>query len=190
MPGDDWMEETVPTRRVNKSRDPDGRTSPSLRQIPLRVWVFAIVAGILLFALLSFWGLYLLQGRLGATVPTPTAIIWTATPAPTDAASPMPAPTETPTSEDAGDPTPTAAPDIAIGNYVQVTGTGEYGLSLREGPGSNYARMDVAAEGEIFIVVEGPQTAAGSPWWRIRDPENEDRFWWAVANYLQPVEHP
>jgi hypothetical protein len=50
--------------------------------------------------------------------------------------------------------------------------------------------MGVATEGEVFIVVEGPQTAGGSPWWRIRDPENEERFWWAIGNYLQPVEHP
>jgi hypothetical protein len=50
--------------------------------------------------------------------------------------------------------------------------------------------MDVAAEGEVFIIVEGPQTAGGSPWWRIRDPENEERSWWAIGNYLQPVEHP
>jgi hypothetical protein len=71
-----------------------------------------------------------------------------------------------------------------------VTGTGGYGLSLREGPGENYARRDVAADGEVFIVVEGPQTAAGSPWWRIRDPENEARTWWAIANYLEPTEHP
>jgi uncharacterized protein YraI len=71
-----------------------------------------------------------------------------------------------------------------------VAGTGDYGLSLREGPGANYARVDVAAEGEVFIVVEGPQTAGGSPWWRIRAPENEERFWWAIGNYLQPIDHP
>lgn len=190
MPSDNWMEETVPTRRVDESRGQGGKDSPSLSEIPLRVWIFAVIAGVLLFALLSFWGLHLLQGRLGAAVPTPTAIIWTATPAPTLMTSPTPTPTDTPPTDDPGEATPTAAPNIAIGNYVEVTGTGEYGLSLREGPGANYARMDVAAEGEVFIVVEGPQTAAGSPWWRIRDPENEERFWWAVGNYLQPVEHP
>jgi hypothetical protein len=50
--------------------------------------------------------------------------------------------------------------------------------------------MDVASEGEAFIVVEGPTTAGGSLWWKIRDPENEERVWWAVGNYLKPIEHP
>jgi hypothetical protein len=85
---------------------------------------------------------------------------------------------------------PTPASDIAVGGYVQVAGTGGYGLSLREGPGANYARIDVAADGDIFVVVEGPQTTAGSPWWRIRDPDDDDRVFWAIGNYLEPVEQP
>jgi hypothetical protein len=156
--------------------------------IPPRVWVFAFVAAILLFALFGLWGLYLFRGRLGAGEPTPTAIIWTPTPPPTTAASPTPP--ESVAAEEPGAATPTAPADVTIGGYVEVTGTDGYGLSLREGPGENSARMGIANEGEVFVVVDGPQTAAGSPWWRIRDPENEDRTWWAIGNYLQPVEHP
>jgi hypothetical protein len=154
----------------------------------LRVWVFALLAAILLFALFGFWGLYLFRGRFGAPGPTPTAIIWTPTASPTPAATATPVPTETPDGAEPGTPTPSA--DIIIGGYIQVTGTGGYGLSLREGPGANATRVDIAAEGEVFIVVEGPRTVAGSPWWRIRDPENEERVWWAIGNYLEPVEHP
>jgi cytoskeletal protein RodZ len=190
MPSDNWMEETVPSRRADRAEGAEGTDQSSPAQIPTRVWVFALIAGILLFALFGFWGLYLFQGSLGATGPTPTAIIWTATPSPIRAATPTPTPSEQAAGEEPTEATPTASTDIVIGNYVKVTGTGNYGLSLREGPGPNYARADVAAEGEVFIVVEGPQTAAGSPWWRIRDPENEERFWWAIGNYLQPVEHP
>jgi hypothetical protein len=185
------MDETVPSPRAErKSKSAEKTGQPSLTQIPIRVWFFALVAGILLFALLSLWGLYLFQGSLGAAGPTPTAIIWTATPTTVPAASPTPTPTQTPAGEQPSGATPTPSSDISIGGYVQVTGTGEYGLSLREGPGANYARMDVATEGDVFIVVEGPQTAGGSPWWRIRDPENEQRFWWAIGNYLEPIEHP
>jgi hypothetical protein len=190
MPSDNWMEETVAGPRADRPRNAEETDQPSLKQIPIRVWFFALVAGILLLALFTLWGLYLFQGSLGAGGPTPTAIIWTATPTPVPAASPTPMPTPTPAVEEPGGATPTPSSDISIGGYVQVTGTGDYGLSLREGPGANYARIDVAQEGEVFIVVEGPQTAAGSPWWRIRDPENEERFWWAIGNYLQPVEHP
>ncbi|MFO7743162.1 MAG: SH3 domain-containing protein [Anaerolineae bacterium] len=190
VPSDNWMEETVPSRRADYGREPRGGERSSVRQIPLRVWIFALLAGVLLFALLAFWGLYLFRGTLGADSPTPTAVIWTVTPSPTSAATPTPTPTETRAAEEPSDTTPTPSTDIVIGGYVKVTGTGDYGLSLREGPGANYTRVDLATEGEVFIVVEGPQTAAGSPWWRIRDPENEERFWWAIGNYLEPVEHP
>jgi hypothetical protein len=50
--------------------------------------------------------------------------------------------------------------------------------------------MAVASEGATFIVVEGPTTAGGSAWWKIRDPDDEEQVWWAIANYLEPVEHP
>jgi hypothetical protein len=190
MSSDNWMEETVPSPRADRSRDTNETDQVSVRQIPARVWFFAVVAGILLFALFSLWGLYLFQGSFGGGAPTPTAIIWTAMPTSVPPASPTPTLTHTPAGEVLPGATPTPSEDISIGGYVQVTGTGDYGLSLREGPGANYARMDVAPEGEVFIVVEGPQTAGGSPWWRVRDPENEERFWWAIGNYLQPIEHP
>ncbi|NIP94928.1 MAG: SH3 domain-containing protein, partial [Akkermansiaceae bacterium] len=88
------------------------------------------------------------------------------------------------------EPTPTVSPEIAIGRYVRVTGTGGYGLSLRSGPGENYTRMDVALDGEVFVVVDGPTVTAGSGWWKIRDSENEEREWWAIGNFLEPVDHP
>jgi hypothetical protein len=190
MSGDNWMDETVPSSRVNQPDRGKREERDTRSRIPLRVWVFAVVAAVLLFALFGFWGLYLFRGRLGSQGPTPTAIIWTPTPSATPLASATPTPTEPASTEEPDAATPTASADISIGGYVKVTSTGGYGLSLREGPGANYARMDVAAEDEVFIVVEGPRTASGSPWWRVRDPDNEERTWWAIGNYLQPVEHP
>lgn len=184
------MDETLRSPRTGPGEREERKARPSWSEIPLRVWAFALLAAVLLFALFGFWALYLFRGHFGAPGPTPTAIIWTPTPSPTPLASPTPTPTLPPAAEDPGAATPTASADIAIGGYVKVTGTAGYGLSLREGPGANYARMDVAAEDEVFIVVEGPRTAAGSPWWRIQDPKNEERTWWAIGNYLQPIEHP
>jgi len=186
----DWMDDTIRSSGTEPGEPQRSEGGSRWSQIPLRVWIFAVVAGVLLFALFGFWGLYLFRGSLGAEAPTPTAIIWTPTPSPTPSVSPTPAATETPQDEEPGSATPTAPANITIGGYVKVSGTGGYGLSLREGPGANAARMDVAAEDEVFIVVEGPETAGGSPWWRLRDPENEERVWWAVGNYLEPVEHP
>jgi hypothetical protein len=133
-------------------------------------------------AAFGLWGLLLFGGRLAGGDPTPLPVIWTVTPAPTD--EPVVIPTETDV------PIPTTSPDIAIGRYVKVSGTSDVGLSLRSGPGANYDRMDIAHEGEVFIVVDGPKPSGGYDWWQIRDPDNEERTWWAAANFLSPVDHP
>jgi hypothetical protein len=190
MPSDNWSDETVPSRRADRGSRRRLAAPSSPAEIPARVYVFAFFAAILLFALCGLWALYIFRGRFAAQNPTPTAIIWTPTPSPSPAVSPSPEPTETSSSDESAGATPTASADIAIGHYVEIAGTGGYGLSLRSGPGLNYARMDVASEGETFIVVEGPTVAGGSPWWKIRDPEDEERVWWGVGNYLKPVEHP
>lgn len=183
MHSDNWTDETVPSRHAKPSRGEaagGGRTA-----IPLRVWALGFVALLLMAALGGLWGLYLLRGQLAVNSPTPTLIIWTPTPAPSPTA--IASPTETPA------PTPTIPPapaGIAIGRYVQVVNTGGYGLSLREGPGANYTRMDIALDGETFIVVDGPTAAGDAEWWKLRDPENEEREWWAAGNFLEPIEQP
>ncbi|MFQ6099928.1 MAG: hypothetical protein ACE5OS_01660 [Anaerolineae bacterium] len=173
MHSDNWMDETIPSRHVKPGA-----------VIPAGVWVLGGVVVLLALVVCGLWVLYLLRGQVATGGPTPTPIIWTPTSVPTPAASSTPPPTET-----AG-PTPTISPDIAIGRYVRVAGTGGYGLSLRSGPGENYTRMDVALEGEVFIAVDGPTASGGFEWWKIRDLENEEREWWAVGNFLEPVEHP
>jgi hypothetical protein len=183
MHSDNWMDETVPSRQAEPG--PSGATGDSRATIPLRVWALGFIMLLLMAALGGLWGLYLLRGHLAVNSPTPTLIIWTPTPAPI--ATPTASPTETPTS------TPTIPPPasgIAVGRYVQVVNTGGYGLSLREGPGANYARMDVALDGETFVVVDGPTAAGDSEWWKLRDPENEEREWWAAGNFLESVEQP
>ena len=181
MSSDNWMDETVPTPRIEPDYGhAEDHARSDLAAIPIYVWVLGFVAVLLALLVCGLWSLYLLRGQIAVGGPTPTPIIWTPTPVP----SPTPLPTET------EEPTPTTSPDISIGRYVQVTGTGGYGLSLRDGPGESYARMDVALEGEIFIVVEGPTPSGGSEWWKIRDPDNELREWWAIGNFLEPIEHP
>jgi hypothetical protein len=99
--------------------------------------------------------------------------------------------TATPTPEPQPDEiAPTVSPDIVIGGYVQVTGTGGSGLNLRQGPGANYPRKGVALEGEVFVVSAGPTDAADVQWWKIRDPRDAERDWWAAANFLEPVPPP
>lgn len=174
MSNDNWMDETTPGPRIAAN----GQSGAAA--LPFYVWLLGGAVLLLALTVCGLWSLYLLRGRMPISGPTPPPIVWT----PTTAPSPTPLPTAT------EEPTPTVSPDIAVGRYVQVAGTGGYGLSLREGPGENYARMDVAQEGEIFIVVGGPNVVAGSEWWQVRDPENDEREWWAVGNFLEPVKHP
>jgi hypothetical protein len=180
----DWMDDTVPSRRPDSGRGEVASARAGRAAAPIWVWILGGVVVLLALAVCGLWAVYLLRGQWGQGGPTPTPIIWTPTVLPTPAASPTPLPTET------LEPTPTVSPDIAIGRYVQVTDTGGYGLSLRSGPGQNYTRMDIALEGEVFVVVDGPTPSGGSEWWKIRDPENEQREWWGVGNFLEPVEHP
>jgi len=185
MHSDNWMDETVPSRRVGADHgDAGSDAQEGLAAIPARAWILGGVAMLLALMVCGLWALYLLRGRVATGGPTPTPIIWTPTPVPVLAASPTPPPAE------AAEPTPTISPDVSIGRYVRVAGTGGYGLSLRSGPGETYVREDVALEGEVFIVVDGPTVSGGSEWWQIRDPENEEREWWAVGNFLEPVAHP
>ncbi len=185
-PGD----KTIPSRSIDRDERQNSPNPSGGSKIPLRVWAFAVLAAVLLIGLFGFWGLYVLRGRSASAEPTATAIIWTPTPTQTPAIRPTYTLTSTPDTGASDSPTPTPSAAIGIGGYVKVTGTEGYGLSLREGPGPDYTRMDIAAEDEVFIVTEGPRMASGAPWWRIRDVDNEEREWWAVANYLEPVEEP
>jgi len=180
------MDETVPSGRVRPGERASGNGGPlGLHAFPSCAWVLGGLAAVLSLAVCGLWALYLAPGQiLRGDRPSPTPIIWTPTPAPTLTIGP------TAQSAETAEPTPTISPEIAIGRYVRVAGTGGYGLSLRSGPGESYTRMDVALEGEVFIVVDGPTASGGSEWWRIRDHENEEREWWAVGNFLEPVEHP
>jgi hypothetical protein len=173
------MDKTIPSPRV---RPDSGGGAAGRTAIPIVVWILGGLAVLLALVVCGLWALYLLRGQAGDSGPTPTPIIWTPTAAPTLVVTPTPT--------EVVEPTPTVSPDVAIGRYVKVVGTGGYGLSLRSGPGENYTRMDVAQEGEIFIVVDGPTVSGGAEWWKLQDRENVEREWWAVGNFLEPVDHP
>lgn len=177
MNSNDWRDETLPHTPTSLPRP-----TPSSG---MRRW--ALIGGIILLAipLCGLWGLYLFRGHLSYHGPTPTPIIWTPTPSPTLPVSPTPqSPRATPGGQ---------APDpagISVGQYVIVTDTGGYGLSLREGPGAEYTRVEIAQEGETFLVVDGPIVAGEFIWWKLRDPTQPNREWWAAGDFLAPTTQP
>jgi hypothetical protein len=102
-------------------------------------------------------------------------------------------PTSVPTSQEPPSATDLPNPpggDLAIGAYVQVTGTGGGGLRLREGPGLSRSVRILGAEDEIFLVSDGPQLADNYTWWYLEGPFDDTRFGWGVSNYLRVVQNP
>lgn len=98
-----------------------------------------------------------------------------------------PTPLTTPVSTQQAPP-PSA--DIAIGDYVQVNGTGGDGLRLHKTAGVSSKVQYVAIDTEVFTVKEGPIEADGYVWWLLQDPYTENAAGWGVSNYLLVVKNP
>jgi len=145
-----------------------------------------IVAFILLGATLSFlWFTRPGPQEVGKAtavmnvIPAPTATV----PAPTATALPQ----STPTSLVPPSPPPGV---IAVGAYVQISGTGGEGLRLRTDPGLNNEVRILGAESEVFQVEDGPKDVDGFTWWYLVGPYDASRRGWAVSNYLSVVQNP
>jgi hypothetical protein len=85
---------------------------------------------------------------------------------------------------------PPPSADIALGDYVQVTGTGGDGLRLHKTAGVSSEVPYVAIEAEVFVVKDGPIEADGYVWWMLQDPYSENTAGWGVSNYLAVVKIP
>jgi len=86
---------------------------------------------------------------------------------------------------------PTATPTgIAVGNYVQITGTGGDGLRIRSDPGLNGASQFLGYDSEVFLVKDGPRQIDGFTWWYLVAPYDQTRAGWAAADFLSYVPAP
>ena len=129
--------------------------------------------------------LYVVRGLPAAppvVEPTATPTVTEFTPTPKRARpTPIPTaepPTPAPTSEASASET-----EIRSGVEVEVSGTGVDGLSVRSGPGLNYARLKTAYDGETFTVLDGPEEANGHRWWHLEDAAGT--VGWGAENWLQ-----
>ncbi len=102
----------------------------------------------------------------------------TVIPAPTGTSSAPPTPTVDPFAS------PTLPAGIAIGNYVQITGTEGQGLRIRAEPGLDGSFQFLAYDSEVFIVQDGPREVDGYVWWYLAAPYDETRVGWAAADFL------
>jgi hypothetical protein len=84
-------------------------------------------------------------------------------------------------------PTPTG---LAIGSYVQISGTEGQGLRIRSAPGLDSEFVFLGYDSEVFVVQEGPQTVDGYVWWYLVAPYDATRVGWAAADFLTFIPAP
>jgi hypothetical protein len=94
----------------------------------------------------------------------------------------------TPTIDPFASPTPPAG--VAVGNYVQITGTEGQGLRIRKAPGLDGEFEFLAYDAEVFVVQDGPQEVDGYVWWYLVAPYDDTRVGWAAADFLSYVPAP
>lgn len=86
---------------------------------------------------------------------------------------------------------PTPVPTgVAIGNYVQITGTDGEGLRIRSEPGLNGNPDFLGFDSEVFIVRDGPVALDGYIWWYLVAPYDETRAGWAASDFLSYIPSP
>ena len=86
---------------------------------------------------------------------------------------------------------PTPAPTgIALGNYVQISGTEGEGLRIRAEPGLNGESQFLGYDSEVFLVKDGPRDVDGFVWWYLVAPYDETRVGWAASDFLSYVPAP
>jgi hypothetical protein len=105
-------------------------------------------------------------------------------PASTSTSSAPPTPTIDPFAS------PTSPAGIAVGNYVQITGTEGQGLRIRKAPGLDGEFEFLAYDSEVFVVQDGPREVDGYVWWNLVAPYDDTRVGWAAADFLTYVPAP
>ena len=86
-------------------------------------------------------------------------------------------------------PSPTPA-GLAIGSYVQISGTEGQGLRIRSKPGLDGEFVFLGYDSEVFVVQDGPQTVDGYIWWYLVAPYDNTRVGWAASDFLTFIPSP
>jgi hypothetical protein len=196
---DDWRNQQ--TRLTRRPRRLEEASSAEIG-FPV-VWVLVgALAGLLVIGLIGLGVVNILRKQ--SITPTPEVIPGLAPTQPVVEATGAPAePQATPTIppvvtlEPTLTPTPTITPvptppdALAKGVYARVIGTEGAGVSLRAGPGTNNARLDVAPEESIVLILDGPKADENQGefvWWFVRAPNGVEG--WAVQDFLEPTLPP
>jgi hypothetical protein len=97
----------------------------------------------------------------------------------------------TPTPRPTATPIPVLPAELAPTVYAQITGTEGAGVSVRAGPGTNNARLTVAPESSIVLILDGPREDENLDdfvWWLTRTEDGIEG--WIVQDFLTPTLPP
>ena len=184
----DWQ-----TRKTRRPRRIEEASSVEVG-FPMAWVLIGALAGLLVIGLIGLGVVNIIRKQ--SITPTPSAIPGLAPTQPIaqpeeDKATPTippvvtlePTLTPTPTQT----PVPVAPEKLAPGLYALVIGTEGAGVSMRAGPGTNNARLDVAAEDSILLILDGPredENLQEFTWWFVRDANGQEG--WVVQKFLEP----
>lgn len=84
-------------------------------------------------------------------------------------------------------PPPAAPGTLIIGGSAQVQTTAGDVLNVRSGPGRSFARVGTVGNGTIVSILEGPVSADGLTWWRIRLPAGTEGWVVDFADGVQTL---
>ncbi len=192
----DWHDQK--TRQTRRPRRLEEVRSTEIG-LPIAWILIGSLSGLIIIGLVGL-GIVNIIRKQSNVIPTPSVIPGLAPTQPVDESAPGKAtPTIPPvvTLEPTLTPSPTATPlptvPVALepGGYAKIVGTGDAGLSMRAGPGTNNARLTVVAEDSVVLILDGPRADENLQefvWWFIRD-ENDNEGW-TVQEFLEPALPP
>ncbi len=187
-----------PDWQTRKTRRPRRIEESSTVEVgfPIAWVVVGALAGLLVIGLIGLGVVNIVRKQ--SITPTPSVIPGLAPTQPiaqTTEAKPVATPTIPPvvTLEPTLTPTPTETPipvapeKLAPSLYARVIATEGAGVSMRAGPGTNNARLAVAPEDSILLLLDGPrddENLEGYIWWFVRDADGVEG--WVVEDFLEP----
>lgn len=189
----DWQNEQ--TRRTRRPRRLEEVTSSEIG-FPIMWVIIGALSGLIIIGLVGLGVVNIIRKQ--SITPTPSAIpglaptqsIAASTPAQQAATPTIPPvvtlePTATPIPTQT--PTPALPTALEIGGYARIVGTEDAGVSVRAGPGTNNARLTVAAENSVILILDGPradENQAEFVWWFVRVEDGVEG--WTVQDFMEP----
>jgi hypothetical protein len=184
------------TRRTRRPRRLEEVNSVDIG-FPIAWLLIGVLSGLIVIGLVGLGVLNIVRKQ--SITPTPSTILGLAPTQPVAEATPSRGNQATPTIPPVVtlEPTPTPVPTetpvpslptaLVPGVYARVVGTESAGVSMRAGPGTNNARLNVAPENSIVLILDGPRADENQQeyvWWYIRDEDNNEG--WVVQDFLEP----